>query len=566
VQSTRHDANLAALHASSGLPGSVVDVVVLTADTGLLATLREASSQEHAIWHAPTADVAVDLLVGGRCGILVADLGTLRSDAASLLDRLGAQFPELILLATGRREEEGSVAGLISKGLIYRFLHKPISPARASLFISTASRRYHELRDVQPVAMTTVKTIATRSPVTKIAIAAIVLLLAVLGVFLWSTRDTELPAPAQPRQVGTRTTQEQVAELLGSAEMAYATGRYSEPRGDNALGYFRAVLELQPDNADAKAGIERVVAALEARVREALEARNAPQGAIALTALQRAQPDHPQLEALSAELVAISRSARPATTVLPAASAPSRLPSPAASAPAAPQAAEPERSVEASEAPAADSGDNVSPIAVKGEPSPEEIAAIVQLRERGALVAPAGANAYDAMLELRERFPKAEAVAGEQQRLAFAMLDRARTALAAGALDETEDYLERADTLVPGMAVVRSLQDKLAIAQEQRAFMQNVVPAANLKRVREVPPEYPREAERAGTEGWVDVEFTIAEDGTTHDLIVRGAQPAGVFDRAASESVARWKFEPILKDGVAVRQRAVLRVRFVVEG
>src|SRR5690606_39498857 len=63
----------------------------------------DASSPEHAIWHAPTADAAVDLLVGGRCGILIADLGTLRGEAAALLDRLHAQFPELVLMATGRR-------------------------------------------------------------------------------------------------------------------------------------------------------------------------------------------------------------------------------------------------------------------------------------------------------------------------------------------------------------------------------------------------------------------------------------------------------------------------------
>jgi TonB family protein len=561
VQSTRHDANLAALHASSSLPGSVVDVVVLTADTGLLATLREASGPEHAIWHAATADAAVDLLVGGRCGILVGDLGTLRVDAASLLDRLAAQFPELILLVTGRREEEGSVAGLISKGLIYRFLHKPISPARASLFISTASRRYHELRDVQPVAMTTVKTIAVRSPVGKIALAAVALLVAAIGYFIWSARDTELPAPIQSRQVGTRTAQEQVAELLGSGEMAYATGRYSEPRGDNALGYFRAALKLQPDNAYAQAGVARVVAALEARVREALQARNAPQGAIALTALQRAQPDHPQLESLRAELVAISRSVRPAPQLSPAASAPARSLSPSATK-ATPVPAKGRKPAPAAE----ETAGGERQAAAAGGPSAEEVAAIVRLRERGALIAPADANAYDSMLALRERFPRADAVASEQQRLAFAMLDRARTALAAGSLDETEDYLERADTLVPGMSVVRSLQDKLAIAQEQRAFMQNVVPAARLKRVREVAPDYPRDAERTGVEGWVDVEFTIAEDGTTRDLLVRSAQPTGVFDKAAVNSVKRWKFAPILKDGVAVRQRALLRVRFVVRG
>jgi TonB family protein len=84
-----------------------------------------------------------------------------------------------------------------------------------------------------------------------------------------------------------------------------------------------------------------------------------------------------------------------------------------------------------------------------------------------------------------------------------------------------------------------------------------------LKRVREVPPEYPRDAARAGTEGWVQVEFTIGQDGSTRDLQVLDSAPKLVFDRAALDSVSKWRFEPIRKDGSPVNQRAVLQVRFV---
>ena len=59
MQSTRHDPNLAALQAGAGLPGHVLDVVVLSSDPGVLATLREAAGPEHAIWQAPSADSAV---------------------------------------------------------------------------------------------------------------------------------------------------------------------------------------------------------------------------------------------------------------------------------------------------------------------------------------------------------------------------------------------------------------------------------------------------------------------------------------------------------------------------
>jgi len=60
----------------------------------------------------------------------------------------------------------------------------------------------------------------------------------------------------------------------------------------------------------------------------------------------------------------------------------------------------------------------------------------------------------------------------------------------------------------------------------------------------------------------VDIEFTVAADGTTRDAMVRAAEPAGVFDRAALQAVARWRYEPRVVDGIVVDQRVEARVRF----
>ena len=74
----------------------------------------------------------------------------------------------------------------------------------------------------------------------------------------------------------------------------------------------------------------------------------------------------------------------------------------------------------------------------------------------------------------------------EQQQLAFAFLERTRTALAAGDVDTARAFLSRVDTLVPNMAATKSLQTQLAAAQQQRNFATNIVQAKTLKRVREV--------------------------------------------------------------------------------
>lgn len=529
-------------------------------DAGLLATLREATGPEHAIWHAQSADAAVDLLVGGRCGILVADLATLRGDAASLLDRLHSQFPELILLATGRREEEHSVAALVGNQRVYRFLHKPVSPARASLFIATATRRYTELRHTEPIALTTVKTIA-RKPSFSRAVAVILAIAAAVGVFaIWEANYRATSTSAEPQPLpATRSPKEQVAEALASAQMAIATDRLTEPKGNNAVEYFRKALALEPANAQARTGLDRVMAVLESRVNEALQARDAPKGAIALTVLQHADPNHPRLDALNQELLVISRSVRtppssattpPART--PASNARSTAPSPARS--ASPPRVEPAPTPPAAEPQAS----------VPSGPSPDELNTVRRLRERGLLIEPAGENAYDRTVGLFERYPDSSDLRTERQRLMFVLLERTRTALAAGDVASASALLERADTLVPGMDATKTLQQQLATAKVQTNFMADVVSAANLKRVREVEAEYPRDAERNGVEGWVDVVFTIARDGSTQDLVVRDAQPAQIFDNAALEAVSKARFAPIVKDGAAVPQRAVLRVRFVV--
>jgi len=577
VHSTRQDANLAALQAGAGLPGHILDVVVLTSDPGLLATLHQSAGPEHAIWHAPSADTAVDLLVGGRCSILVADLGALRGDAAALLDRLHAQFPELILMATGRREEEHSVAMLVSDQRIYRFLHKPVSPARANLFLSAASRRYNELRNAVPIDLITGKHIVPRSKTPAIVISLVVLLsLAAGGAFWWQSRKEPVAVAPPPRAVGSLTPDEQIADFLARGEMALATDRLVDPRGNNAVEYYRSVLALQPDNPGAHTGLERVGMKMEARVLEALQERDAARGATALATLQHAVPEYPRLDELRAELLALSRSSRSPISVAPPPEPVKRPPArtsapastPGAKAATTQTAPTPTPSVDAP-APGAAALTVTAPAAAAtaaaaagSDPTPSELDNVARLRGRGILLEPPVNNAYEQLLALRAKYPYSIGVRTEQQQLASTFLDRTRTALAASDVATASAFLSRVDNLVPNMAATKSLQTQLATLQQQSQFNSNIVQAKTLKRVREVPPVYPRDAERQKLSGWVDVEFTVAPDGSTQDLVVRGAEPQRTFDQAAIDAVKRWRFEPIMRDGTAVAQRAALRIRF----
>lgn len=529
------DANLGAA-ADSELGAHVVDIVVLTTDGGLLATLREVCGPQHAIWHAQTAEAGVDLLVGGRCGILVADLGTLRGDVASLLERLHAQFPELVLIASGRRDEEHVVANLMSDGRVYRFLHKPLSPARASLFVTAATRRYAELRHVEPLMITTVKALAARRNwgaiiAGSLAVAGAIALL----VLWWSSKQTAAPAFTSGSYA--TDSSRQIEDAIGRAQIAYLAGRLAEPKGDNALEYFQTVLALQPEHADAVAGVERVVAALESRVVKALEERDAAKGVVALTRLQRAQADHPRLDQLRADLIALARgvSSEPAPEPIAA----PQLPAPPVARPSSIQAARTNLALDRLIEPAdnnaliylrraRDVGESQSLIAIAATDLgmrliakareaiavrddvqaqrwadaatlvnqefalalpdleavtqevgaltrtlettfAEDIAAAAAFRERGQLIEPARANAYDRLIAVRAKALESTEFLAEQQRLVFALLEAARTALTDGDLDRAEAFADRADALLPGMTTTQSLLHEIGDLRGQRS-------------------------------------------------------------------------------------------------
>jgi periplasmic protein TonB len=97
------------------------------------------------------------------------------------------------------------------------------------------------------------------------------------------------------------------------------------------------------------------------------------------------------------------------------------------------------------------------------------------------------------------------------------------------------------------------------------AVAPGIVAADSMDRVVARDPVYPAQALRAGTRGWVELEFTITASGTVRDIDVVAAEPRGVFDAAASEAVAGWRYKPRLVNGQPVAQRSRVTLRFDVD-
>jgi protein TonB len=78
---------------------------------------------------------------------------------------------------------------------------------------------------------------------------------------------------------------------------------------------------------------------------------------------------------------------------------------------------------------------------------------------------------------------------------------------------------------------------------------------------------YPRRAQSRGIEGFVVVEFIVTKTGSVKGAQVVTAKPEGVFDRAALDAVAKFKYKPRVVDGVAMEVAGVQnRITFEIDG
>lgn len=70
-----------------------------------------------------------------------------------------------------------------------------------------------------------------------------------------------------------------------------------------------------------------------------------------------------------------------------------------------------------------------------------------------------------------------------------------------------------------------------------------------------IEPQYPRKAAMAGKEGWVQLSFDINESGMVENVSVIKSNPRRLFDKAAMRSLLKWKYQPKVVDGKAVKQK-----------
>jgi len=183
----------------------------------------------------------------------------------------------------------------------------------------------------------------------------------------------------------------------------------------------------------------------------------------------------------------------------------------------------------------------------------------------GKLLQPADGCAKSYLFTLIQTDAGNPVVAASRQGLGKAYLRELRGALARGDIAAADSWLLEARTISFVSADLNAAEAELSAARAKAADRSRVVGANKLPRKHYEAPKFPASTRNRDIDGWVELEFTVLTDGTTGDIVVTNSSPPRTFDSAAITAVAQWRYEPVMRDGKPVEQRAAVRIRFTDE-
>lgn len=304
--------------------------------------------------------------------------------------------------------------------------------------------------------------------------------------------------------IGRRQDEARLRGLLAAAGDRIREGRLLEPANDSAKRYVQELRELAPSSA----AVQRIVRDLgTAYVRRARES-----GAANRTEAERLLAEARALGVSAADIAAVQREI-----------------------------------ANARQRAATSEGDRLAQLARE------------RLRD-GRLTEPAQDSAAHQLTLLQAADSDHAALAPLGRELATRLVERASAAARAARVAQAEADLALARRWGAEAREIEPVQQLLA-ASRASAARQPASLQSRLKRTRYLQPQYPQRALDRGISGTVEIEYLVDTDGVPRNLQVVSADPPEVFDRAALAAIRRWRYEPVIDDGVPVEvpTRAVIR-------
>ena len=125
-----------------------VAVAAITQDRALIGLLRSVIDPANDLILVSSESELTPHLNSRRISVALLDSMFIEGDLGSMAERLRETWPDLVLVVVGTAEEQTKVAAQITSGVVYRFLHRPVSAPRVRLFVEAALRR-HEVENVE---------------------------------------------------------------------------------------------------------------------------------------------------------------------------------------------------------------------------------------------------------------------------------------------------------------------------------------------------------------------------------------------------------------------------------
>jgi TonB family protein len=554
-------------------------VAALSDDPLLLEALTLATIDKAAVVTSPSADRFADQLVANAAAVALIDAAAAPAPLEAFIAMVHQQFPQLLLLLAGPASMQNQFAAQIADGTIFRFAHKPASAQRLKLFVDAALLHRQSLIDraggaaLPPGNAALVATGPNpfggsgRRPLWLLGSIVAALVVAALGAVLWhrlplsseppsaeaTTASSSAPPALTAAQQSAQTAAAAEAEresidraaadraerdrLISEAEAREAalaeqvkrtasgarveqahvyvqlaqkrlqSGALLEPADDSAHGYVQAALALAPDDADVRAAALALGEALIGRFRAALAAGDADAAGRWLQACRDYRLNDAQLAQLGSQLSTLQHA----------------------------------QAARAEELLALQHGFN------------QHLAA-------AQLLEPAEESALGDYRRLKALDADNAALPGMLHSLRGALAADVQARIARNDFDGAQQRLHAA--LAGGVDGEELVAAAAALERAQAAAQPAVIAESQLQRVHFVEPTYPADALDRGQSGSVELEFTVTPEGTVSDIQVQSAEPRGVFERAAIAALSQSRYRPVQRDGVAVAQRARIRLRF----
>lgn len=335
---------------------------------------------------------------------------------------------------------------------------------------------------------------------------------------------------------------------LRMAQLALDAGLLIEPENYSAWSLFLKARNEDPDSAEAQAGLEQVAEVLVERAGTALDQGRTEDAQKLVGLVLDALPDHPNAMLLQDEL---PRSVvRPAEEIRPAVAQTRPV---ITEAPRIARVEPPPRQV--AEEPTE-------------EPSIDTFALAAEQFESALtgnrLLAPANESARDHLRKMIELAPEREETAAARTGLFAQLMRRAEVAVDGMDSAAAETWLREASALEVDSERVESVRERL-VSRLVEVEAAQPIPVSELIVESYSPPRYPRRAVERGIEGWVDLEFTVAQSGGTEDIMVLDASHDRYFRDEAVAAVEDWRFEAREIRGRTVDQRVFTRLSFKLE-